>query len=89
MPRKDNVRLVPREAEETKAQKFRRLANQRMRALKADMKRIRTLTGPGYEGTIEQLAHLASLIEEEAKFTADHLRRGAIAIAQEDDIFAT
>lgn len=72
------------ETGETKADKFRRLANMRVSKVLSGIKNIGNLAGPGYESTIEQRTKIIEALntavdDVENKFNAPTSKSGGIA----------
>lgn len=59
----------PAPADETKSQKFSRLASARMTKVLKQIKGLGNLSGSGYEFTPEQVAKMATMIEEATRNT--------------------
>lgn len=89
MPKsKDITRLVPRniDQDESKSDRFRRLANQRFRVLKAAMTRMGRLSGPSYDASTEQIDKLIEALTREFDFMIAQLHRKVDSDAP-DDLF--
>lgn len=80
MPKKKGGTAVPKD--ETKSQKFARLANQRVNRLMQIYKQLGSLGGAAYESTKEQVDKIEEALKNAQTRAIDQLKKKAVAVQE-------